>query len=82
MALIGPRPALPWEAEMFDPRYKRRFDVRPGMTGLWQTSGRNRLTMTQALDLDVAYVERRSFLLDLTLLARTVRVVLSGEGAG
>jgi lipopolysaccharide/colanic/teichoic acid biosynthesis glycosyltransferase len=81
MSLVGPRPALPWEAAMFDPRHKRRFEVRPGITGLWQTSGRSRLTMMQALDLDVEYVQRQSFLLDLTLLLRTLRAVLSGAGA-
>ncbi|MGY1745243.1 sugar transferase [Blastococcus sp. SYSU D00695] len=81
MALVGPRPALPWEAAMFSPRHLRRFDVRPGLTGLWQTSGRSRLTMTQALDLDVEYVERRSLRLDAEILVRTVGVVLSREGA-
>jgi len=76
MALVGPRPCLPWEAALFDPRYDLRFDVRPGITGLWQTSGRNRLTMTEALDLDVQYVRTRSLLLDLTILRRTVPAVL------
>jgi lipopolysaccharide/colanic/teichoic acid biosynthesis glycosyltransferase len=82
MSLVGPRPALPWEAAMYDPRYARRFDVRPGITGLWQISGRNRLTATQALDLDVEYVERRSFWLDLAILCRTIPTVLSRDGAG
>ena len=80
MALVGPRPALPWEAALFAPRHMKRFDVPPGITGLWQTSGRNRLTMTQALDLDVVYVERRSLRLDLAILCRTVSVVLSRDG--
>ena len=44
MSLVGPRPVLPWEAEMFEERYQRRFVVKPGMTGLWQVSGRSRLT--------------------------------------
>ena len=82
MSLVGPRPALPWEAAMYDPRYARRFDVRPGITGLWQVSGRNRLTATQALDLDVEYVDRRSFRLDLAILYRTIPTVLSRDGAG
>ena len=76
MALVGPRPCLPWEAALFDPRYDLRFAVRPGITGLWQTSGRNRLTMAEALDLDVRYVRTRSLLLDLTILGRTVPAVL------
>lgn len=80
MALVGPRPVLPWEAALFTPRHSARFLVPPGLTGLWQTSGRNRLTMTEALDLDVDYVERQSLLLDLRILLRTVPVVLGREG--
>jgi lipopolysaccharide/colanic/teichoic acid biosynthesis glycosyltransferase len=80
MSLVGPRPVLPWEAALFGPRHRTRFQVRPGITGLWQTSGRNRLTMTQALDLDLEYVERRSLRLDLMILLRTVPVVLGREG--
>ncbi|SFL88322.1 sugar transferase [Geodermatophilus ruber] len=82
MALVGPRPVLPWEAALFDPRHAGRFAVPPGITGLWQTSGRNRLTMTEALDLDVEYVRRRSLRLDLAILLRTIPVVLTHEGVG
>jgi lipopolysaccharide/colanic/teichoic acid biosynthesis glycosyltransferase len=81
MALVGPRPALPWEAAMFTPRQAMRFQVRPGITGLWQTSGRSKLTMTEALELDVEYVERRALRLDCGILVRTIGVVLSREGA-
>jgi lipopolysaccharide/colanic/teichoic acid biosynthesis glycosyltransferase len=81
MSLIGPRPVLPWEAELFDPRYRARFDVKPGMTGLWQVSGRSTLTMNEALELDVEYVERRSFRLDLAILLRTIPAILDGGGA-
>jgi lipopolysaccharide/colanic/teichoic acid biosynthesis glycosyltransferase len=80
MSLVGPRPVLPWEAAQFSPYHSRRFDVRPGITGLWQTSGRNKVTMTTALDLDVAYVERRSIRLDCAILLRTVGVVLGRQG--
>jgi lipopolysaccharide/colanic/teichoic acid biosynthesis glycosyltransferase len=80
MAIVGPRPVLPWEAALFSPRHLRRFDVRPGITGLWQTSGRNRLTMTQALDLDVQYVEQASLRMDLAILRRTLPVVLGRDG--
>jgi lipopolysaccharide/colanic/teichoic acid biosynthesis glycosyltransferase len=76
MALVGPRPVLPWEAALFDPRYRARFSVRPGLTGLWQVSGRARLTMREALDLDVAYVEQQRLSLDLRILAKTVPIVL------
>jgi len=81
MSLVGPRPALPWEVELFQPRHRKRFEVKPGMTGLWQVKGRSSLSMNQALDLDVQYVDRRTFWLDLGILARTVPVVLSGRGA-
>jgi lipopolysaccharide/colanic/teichoic acid biosynthesis glycosyltransferase len=75
MSLVGPRPALPYEAEMWSsvyPEYKLRFEVRPGMTGLWQVSGRSRLSVREWLHLDADYVRRRSFGLDLVILARTL----------
>jgi lipopolysaccharide/colanic/teichoic acid biosynthesis glycosyltransferase len=81
MSLVGPRPALPWEAELMSPAHSERFLVLPGITGLWQVSGRSSLTMRQALDLDVDYVRRQSFLLDLGILLKTVPVVLSTHGA-
>src|ERR1700733_12840234 len=56
MSLVGPRPVLPWEAELFRHADDLRFAVRPGITGLWQVSGRSRLSMRQALDLDAEYV--------------------------
>jgi lipopolysaccharide/colanic/teichoic acid biosynthesis glycosyltransferase len=81
MSLVGPRPWVPWEAELIGPPYDQRFLVPPGMTGLWQVSGRNRLTLRQLLDLDVEYVRNRSFALDLKILLKTVPVVLSARGA-
>ncbi len=78
MSLVGPRPVLSWEAEMFGPLYERRFDVKPGMTGLWQVSGRSRLSMLDALELDVEYVARRSFLFDVVIMLRTVPAFFAG----
>jgi lipopolysaccharide/colanic/teichoic acid biosynthesis glycosyltransferase len=78
MSLVGPRPVLPWEAEMFGGQHQRRFAVRPGLTGLWQVSGRSRLSMTKALELDVEYVVRRSLALDLMILIRTLPAVFRG----
>jgi lipopolysaccharide/colanic/teichoic acid biosynthesis glycosyltransferase len=66
---------------MFDAVYFERFVVPPGLTGLWQVSGRNSLSMKQGLDLDLEYVRRRSFALDLLILLKTVPVVLSTHGA-
>jgi lipopolysaccharide/colanic/teichoic acid biosynthesis glycosyltransferase len=82
MSLVGPRPALPWEAEMIGRAHRERYLVRPGLTGLWQVSGRNTLTMRQGLELDVDYVSRQSFAFDLMILVKTVPVVLSTRGAG
>jgi len=79
MSLVGPRPVLAWEAELFTDRQRRRFAVKPGITGLWQVSGRNRLSMTEALELDVAYTERRGLGLDLLILARTPLALLRGD---
>jgi lipopolysaccharide/colanic/teichoic acid biosynthesis glycosyltransferase len=81
MSLVGPRPALPWEVELFTPEQRRRHECVPGITGLWQVSGRNRLSMPEMLDLDLLYVERRSTLLDLWILLRTPLVVLIDTGA-
>jgi lipopolysaccharide/colanic/teichoic acid biosynthesis glycosyltransferase len=81
MSLVGPRPALPWEAVLFEPTHHRRFLVPPGITGLWQVRGRSTLTMRQGLDLDIEYVEKQSFFLDLVILLKTVGVVLTADGA-
>jgi lipopolysaccharide/colanic/teichoic acid biosynthesis glycosyltransferase len=79
MSIVGPRPCLPWEVELFTPEQRRRHYVLPGITGLWQVSGRNRLSMQQMLALDLAYVEQQSFLLDLKILWQTVPAVLCGH---
>ncbi|HZC42134.1 MAG TPA: sugar transferase [Streptosporangiaceae bacterium] len=71
MSLVGPRPMLAWEAEQVGRPYRNRFAVKPGMTGLWQVSGRSRLPLRRALELDVEYVARRSLAADLAILART-----------
>ena len=81
MSLVGPRPVLPWEADMFSEVDRRRFDVKPGMTGLWQVSGRSRLTMRDALALDAEYVRRQSLALDLAILIRTIPAILRGGAA-
>jgi lipopolysaccharide/colanic/teichoic acid biosynthesis glycosyltransferase len=78
MSLVGPRPVLPWEAELFRAADDLRFAVRPGITGLWQVSGRSRLSMRQALDLDAEYVRRYSLRLYLRILLRTGPALLRG----
>jgi lipopolysaccharide/colanic/teichoic acid biosynthesis glycosyltransferase len=78
MSLVGPRPVLAWESALFDEPDHCRFQVKPGMTGLWQVSGRNRLTMREALVLDAEYVRRHSLTLDLVILLRTIPALLRG----
>jgi lipopolysaccharide/colanic/teichoic acid biosynthesis glycosyltransferase len=78
MSLVGPRPMLSWEAKLLAEPYRPRFTVKPGMTGLWQVSGRSRLSMRTALELDVEYVRHRSVILDLIILARTVPALFQG----
>jgi lipopolysaccharide/colanic/teichoic acid biosynthesis glycosyltransferase len=81
MAVVGPRPLLPYEVEHHTPYHRNRQLVRPGLTGLWQVSGRNHLTNRQMLDLDVRYVEIRSWAVDLSIILRTPGALLRGDGA-
>ena len=76
MSLIGPRPdVLDWQDY---PEWQlRRFEVTPGITGLWQVSGKNRLTFRQMVELDLRYIERRSLLLDMWILVKTIKLVLN-----
>jgi lipopolysaccharide/colanic/teichoic acid biosynthesis glycosyltransferase len=82
MALVGPRPSLPWEHDLFPVAARARCDVSPGITGLWQVSGRNRLDLREMLELDLTYAERQSMSNDLSILARTLSTVVRGDGAG
>jgi lipopolysaccharide/colanic/teichoic acid biosynthesis glycosyltransferase len=80
MSIVGPRPELPDQVRFYAPGERRRLDVRPGLTGLAQISGRNDLTWADRRALDVEYVEGRSFAGDLRILARTLPAVLRGGG--
>lgn len=80
MSLVGPRPLLVQYLDRYTPEQARRHDVRPGLTGLAQVSGRNALTWEDRLALDVEYVDTRSLALDLRILWRTVSTVLRREG--
>lgn len=81
MSLVGPRPALPEEVSGYDLDASRRLAVRPGITGLWQVSGRSDLSWDDTVRLDVFYVDNWSFSQDLLILVRTVRAVLASRGA-
>ncbi len=80
MSLIGPRPALPYETELYKSWHHRRLEAVPGITGLWQISGRNHLSFEEMVRLDVQYLENWSFASDLRILARTLPALLRGEG--
>ncbi len=81
MSLVGPRPQRQFEVDLYDDVAQRRLRVRPGMTGLWQVSGRSDLAWEDAVRLDTMYVENWSMLGDLVILWRTVRAVLKSDGA-
>ena len=81
MSLVGPRPCLPWEAELFPPQFADRFSVRPGITGLWQVTGRSTVGTLDMLRMDLAYVRDRCLRLDLWILLVTIPSLLRGGGA-
>jgi lipopolysaccharide/colanic/teichoic acid biosynthesis glycosyltransferase len=81
MTLVGFRPPIPYEIDSYPDWYHRRFDGKPGITGLWQVSGRNERSYEEMVRLDIEYLNRRSWLFDAQLLVRTVRAVLGGRGA-
>jgi lipopolysaccharide/colanic/teichoic acid biosynthesis glycosyltransferase len=81
MSLVGPRPGMPDEVGAFREGFARRFAVKPGITGLWQVSGRSALSWEESVRLDLAYVDDRSLGLDVRILFRTVPAVLRRDGA-
>jgi lipopolysaccharide/colanic/teichoic acid biosynthesis glycosyltransferase len=81
MSLVGPRPALSWETELFPEEYLRRADVAPGITGLWQVSGRSLVSTLRMLQYDVEYVDSQSLWLDVRILWRTIPTLIRGDGA-
>jgi len=76
MSIVGPRPCLPYEAEHYLPWQRERFNVAPGLTGLWQVRGKNKTTFTQMIRLDIEYSRRLGLLLDLGIILKTVPVLL------
>jgi lipopolysaccharide/colanic/teichoic acid biosynthesis glycosyltransferase len=81
MSLVGPRPALPAEADKYADHVRRRLVVKPGLTGLWQVNGRSDLSWEESVRLDLRYVENWSFALDLQILWKTISVMMRGSGA-
>ena len=81
MSLVGPRPPLPHEVERYEEWHRRRLEVSPGITGLWQVSGRSVIPFDEMVMLDIYYIENWSLGMDVGILLRTVPAVLSGGGA-
>src|SRR5215470_6164248 len=81
MSLVGPRPPVPREVAMYSPAHRRRLAIKPGITCVWQISGRSEIDFSGQVQLDVGYIENQSFWTDLKILALTVPAVLSGKGA-
>lgn len=81
MSLVGPRPPLPHEVAQYEPRHLRRLEVKPGMTGMWQVSGRSNISFDEMVMMDTYYVDNWSLMLDIKILIRTVLAVLARQGA-
>lgn len=82
MSLVGPRPPIPYEVEMYSHDHLRRLSAIPGITGLWQVSGRCETTFEEMVALDLEYIERRSILLDCKIILLTLPAIISERGAG
>ena len=80
MAIVGPRPTVQVQVDRYTPRQRRRLEVRPGITGWAQVNGRTTLSWPERIELDVWYVDNRSLALDLRILARTVKLLATGQG--
>lgn len=81
MSIVGPRPPIPYEVENYAPWHRRRLDMRPGITGLWQVSGRNRIPFEEMVRIDLFYIENWSLWLDLKIILLTIPAVFRGDGA-
>lgn len=81
MSIVGPRPALPREVEQYSDYHCQRLLVKPGCTGLWQVSGRNRLHFEEMIQLDLSYLTKGSFLLDIQIMLKTLLVIITRDGA-
>lgn len=82
MNLVGPRPPLPYEVDLYQEWHKRRLDVPPGITGLWQVKGRNRVSFDEMVRLDLRYIKEWSLWLDMVIILQTPWALISARGAG
>ncbi len=81
MSMVGPRPHLPYEVELYKPWHRRRLDGLPGITGWWQIHGRSRVPFDEAVRMDIWYLERQSLVLDIRIMCRTITKATVGRGA-
>ncbi len=81
MSIVGPRPPIPYEVEEYDVWHRKRLDMKPGITGLWQVSGRNRLTFDEMVKVDLFYIENWSLMLDVKIIFLTAPAVFRGDGS-
>jgi lipopolysaccharide/colanic/teichoic acid biosynthesis glycosyltransferase len=81
MSVVGARPPIPYEVEEYDRHHRRRLEMKPGITGLWQVSGRNRLTFEEMVQIDLYYIENWSLWLDLKIILLTLPAMWRGDGA-
>jgi len=81
MSIVGPRPPIPYEVEAYETWHRKRLDMKPGITGLWQVSGRNRLTFDEMVRIDLFYIENWSLWFDLKIILLTLPAVFRGDGA-
>jgi len=81
MSIVGPRPPVPREVALYTQEDRRRLEVTPGLTGIWQVSGRSDIGFKQQVELDVLYIESHGFWLDIMLILKTIPAVLTGKGA-
>lgn len=81
MSIVGPRPPLPEEVEMYEPWHMRRLTIKPGLTCIWQVSGRTLIPFDRWVQMDIEYIENQSLWLDLKLMLLTIPAVISGRGA-
>jgi lipopolysaccharide/colanic/teichoic acid biosynthesis glycosyltransferase len=77
MSLVGPRPCVPYEYQSYAPHQKQRFEAAPGLTGLWQVSGKNRTTFEEMINLDIRYARNQSLLMDLKIIFKTLPAIVS-----
>ena len=82
MSLVGPRPPIPYEVDLYQHWHHRRFEALPGLTGFWQVYGRNRVSFDQMVHMDIYYIEHLSLWLDLRIILKTPWAMFSGKGAG